>query len=237
MTRAGLVLVLALALSGCPGAEAPRETLTVFAAASLTDALQEAADAFAAERGCEVVTSFASSSALARQIEHGAPADVFVSANVKWMDHLEEQGRVEEGSRRTLVENELVFVGSGAVEDAERIALGDPDHVPAGMYAKEALVTRCEWEALEPRLVFTQDVRGALALVERGECALGIVYASDAQASEKVQVVQRIDPRTHSPIRYPLAVVKGRASPLTDAFVAYLLEQGARFERHGFNRA
>ena len=169
----------------------------------------------------------ASSARLARQIEHGAPADLFVSASAEWMDHLADRGELEVSSPRMLVGNSLVVVAS--TDDAAplalssgsllldrlgsgRLAVGDPEHVPAGRYAREALEHLDLWVDVAPRLAPAADVRAALMLVERGEAPLGVVYATDAGASDRVAVVASVPAGAHAPIEYPLAIVAGRAA-------------------------
>ncbi len=222
--------------------------VTVFAAASLTAA---AAEVFEGEAGTEVSLSFAASSVLARQIDAGAPADLFLSANRAWMDFLEQRGRIDTATRVDLLANRLAVVapaGSGldSVEIAGdfdfpgsfsgRLALGDPDHVPAGMYAKQALVGLGWWSRLEPRLAPAPDARAALVFVERGACSAGIVYTTDAAASDRVEVAAEIPDSLHEPILYPAAVVAGRDSPQVRAAMARMLSPAAAriFRRHGF---
>ena len=222
--------------------------VTVFAAASLTAA---AAEVFEGEAGTEVSLSFAASSVLARQIDAGAPADLFLSANRAWMDFLEQRGRIDTATRVDLLANRLAVVapagsGLGSVKIAGdfdfpgsfsgRLALGDPDHVPAGMYAKQALVGLGWWSRLEPRLAPAPDARAALVFVERGACSAGIVYATDAAASDRIEVAAEIPDSLHAPILYPAAVVAGRDSPQVRAAMARLLSPAAAgiFRRHGF---
>ena len=180
------------------------EKITVFAAASLTNALRDV-QRHIKEKNVDVVSSFASSSTLARQIEAGAPADLFISADQKWMDYAAEKKSIDPATRETLLGNSLVVVAPKASAQADitinketnwmsllnggRLAVGDPEHVPAGIYAKEALQKLGAWETLSPKLAPAEDVRGALALVERNETPLGIVYGSDAVASKGVKVV------------------------------------------------
>ena len=194
-----------LTLSVAGHALAEEGKVTVFAAASLTNAMQDIAKEYKKEKGVEVVSSFASSSTLARQIEAGAPADLFISADQKWMDYAVEKKSIDTASRATLLGNSLVVVAPKASAQDEidisdktdwtsllkggRLAVGDPEHVPAGIYAKEALQKLGAWETLSPKLAPAEDVRGALALVERSEAPLGIVYGSDAVASKGVKVV------------------------------------------------
>jgi molybdate transport system substrate-binding protein len=224
--------------------------VTVYAAASLTDVVQELADRFEAREGVRVRTSFAASSTLAQQILRGAPADLFLSANSDWMDHLEREGLLEPGSRRDLLSNGLVLVSPresplrigletgfdlpGAFEG--RLAVGDPDAVPAGIYARRALESLGHWEALRERLAVAAHVRAALALVERGECPLGAVYRTDAAMSEGVVVVAEFPEEATGPIVYPAAAIEGRLRPEVRAFLLSLFSAEARrvFEERGF---
>jgi molybdate transport system substrate-binding protein len=220
----------------------------VFAAASLRNALDEVAGAFPGPR---VLTSYAGSSSLARQIERGAPASVFISADLAWMDYLEAHGLIEPGTRHDLLGNRLVLIAPAATGSSARIergmplgrwlgaqgrlAIGQPDHVPAGKYAKAALEALGVWDEVKGRLAPTENVRVALALVARREAPLGIVYATDALAEPSVRVVGRFDPSLHPPIVYPAALVKGAGADAR-AFAAFLRQQPARrvFRKHGF---
>lgn len=227
---------------------ATQARVMVFAAASLRNALDEVAAAFPGPR---VLASYAGSSALARQIDRGAPAALFISADLAWMDYLEHRGRIEPGTRRNLLANRLVLIApasSGAAARIERgiplarwlgprgrLAMGNPDHVPAGRYAKAALEALDVWGEVRDRLAPTDNVRLALALVARGEAPLGIVYATDARAEPNVRVVGRFDASLHPPIVYPMALVKG-AGASARAFADFLQRETARriFEKHGF---
>ncbi|ENZ7339566.1 molybdate ABC transporter substrate-binding protein [Klebsiella aerogenes] len=226
--------------------------ITVFAAASLTNAMQDIAQAYKKERHVEVVSSFASSSTLARQIEAGAPADLFISADQKWMDYAVDKKSIDTATRTTLLGNSLVVVAPKASDRSDitindktdwasllqggRLAVGDPDHVPAGIYAKEALQKLGAWETLSPKLAPAEDVRGALALVERNEAPLGIVYGSDAVASKGVKVVGTFPEDSHKKVEYPLAIVDGHKNATVTAFYDYLKgpEASAIFKRYGF---
>jgi molybdate transport system substrate-binding protein len=238
----GLALLLPL-LAACGGAEAPERGPTVLAASSLQGALEEAAGAWTARGHPAPVLSFAATSALARQAEQGAPADLFVSADQDWMDTLEQEGLLRAGTRRDLLRNRLVLVtrrGGAARSIGElgdgRLALADPGAVPAGKYARAALESLGEWDALEGRIVPAENVRAALALVERGEAPLGIVYATDAIASERVEVLRELPEASHPPIRYPAAVLAGSEHPDAAGLLAFLSSAEAMriFERHGF---
>ena len=228
------------------------EKITVFAAASLTNALQEISAQYHKKTGVEVVSSFASSSTLARQINQGAPADLFISADQQWMDDVVAKKSVIDSTRYTLLGNDLVLIapnsaGEKAVTIAantdwkgllkgERLAVGDPDHVPAGIYAKEALQKLGAWDSVAPMLAPANNVRAALALVERNESPYGIVYGSDAVASHKVHVVGRFPENSHKPVEYPMAVVKEHQNAAVDAFYTYLQgpDAAAVFKQYGF---
>jgi molybdate transport system substrate-binding protein len=245
-----LAFVVAMALAG-PAAAADK--ITVFAAASLTDALNAIDAAYTAKTGVPVTASFASSSTLARQVEAGAPAQVFISADTKWMDYLDKKALIEPGTRQNVLGNKLALIApsDGAIGAVSinrnfdwghylgtqgRLAVGDPDHVPAGIYAKEALTNFGAWTMLEPRLARAEDVRGALALVERGDAPLGIVYVTDARASTHVKIVGVFPADSHSPIVYPFAIVKGAGTPAVQAYFRFLTGPEARtvFSRYGF---
>ena len=215
----------------------------VLAASSLQEAMTDAVEAWEAQGHPEPALSFAASSALARQVESGAPADIFVSADEAWMDELETNGLLRAGSRGDLLGNRLVAIapkGAAPIALADlgdgRLALADPEAVPAGRYAKAALETLGLWDGLEDNVVPAENVRAALALVERGEAALGIVYATDALASDRVQVVERLPAGSHPPIRYPVAILAASANPGAQALRAFLASREARaiFERRGF---
>jgi len=250
LTRSILPFVLVLALALAPTALRAAEVL-VFAAASTKDAVEEIGRLFAAAGLGEVTPVFAASSTLAKQIENGAPADLYLSADVRWMDYLAERDLVAPGSRIDLLGNRLALVaprnsdwtldlaaGAPLVErlGESRLAMGDPDHVPAGRYGKAALEALGFWSAVEPKLARASDVRAALALVERGEAAAGIVYTSDAAASKHVRVVDTFPASSHPAIVYPLARVAGHDRPEVLAFYDFLAGPEARavFADHGF---
>ena len=235
-----------------PASQQPRDApaLLVFAAASLGDALAQVDTAFTAQTGIPVRDSFAASSVLARQIEAGAPVDVFLSADPVWMDYLAQRGLLQRGSRRDLLGNALVLIAprdskvrlhiapgfdlAGALGDG-RLATGDPDSVPVGRYARAALMRLGVWSQVSGRLVAAENVRAALEYVARGEAPLGIVYGTDAQAEKRVRVVDVFSEDTHPPITYPVALT-ARASPLAARYAAFLEGAGAReiFVRAGF---
>lgn len=242
----------ALSVSLVSQALADNSKITVFAAASLTNALQDIATQYQKGKTVEVASSFASSSTLARQLEAGAPADLFISADQKWMDYAAGKDTIKTDTRETLLGNSLVVVAPKVSAQGDitinaktdwtallkggRLAVGDPDHVPAGIYAKEALQKLGAWETLSPKLAPAEDVRGALALVERDEAPLGIVYGSDAVASKGVKVVGTFPEDSHQKVEYPIAIVKGHDNPTVTAFYSYLKgpEAAAIFQRYGF---
>jgi len=242
---------LTLSLTGHALAEEGK--ITVFAAASLTNAMQDIAAEYKKEKNVDVVSSFASSSTLlARKIEAGAPADLFISADQKWMDYAAEKKSIDTATRETLLGNSLVVVAPKASAQGDltinkatdwtrllnggRLAVGDPEHVPAGIYAKEALQKLGAWESLSPKLAPAEDVRGALALVERNETPLGIVYGSDAVASKGVKVVGTFPEDSHKKVEYPVAIVDGHKNATVTAFYDYLKgpDASAIFKRYGF---
>jgi len=239
-------------LTAVLAAPGPTEAkILVFAAASTTGAVDEITEIFASRGLGEVRAAFAASSALASQIVAGAPADIYISASAEWMDYLVGEHAIEPESRVDLLTNELVLIApadsslSLRIElgfplaeglDGGRLAIGDPNHVPAGIYAKAALIDLGIWPALIDRLALTADVRAALALVELGEAAAGIVYATDATISSRVRVVDAFPADSHPPISYPAAIVVGRGRPEVRSFFAFLTsaEAAAVFARHGF---
>jgi len=244
-------LLLTLALLLAPLA-ARADGLTVFAAASLTDALKDIAAQWQAAGHAPFRASFASSSTLAKQIEQGAPANLFASADEKWMDDLAQHGMVADGTRSDLLGNDLVLVVpadkpthvaigpgfdlAGLLGPGGRLAVGDPAHVPAGIYAAQALHKLGLWDAVSQRLAPAEDVRSALLLVERGEAAAGIVYATDAAASSHVSVAGAFPPDSHDPIVYPFALTKAGDTPEARALLAFLRgpQAKAAFAARGF---
>lgn len=244
-----LMLIALLGLAACGAADDDRGPL-VLAPSSMQEAIEEAANAWAAQGHPRPVVSFAGTPSLARQVLQGAPADLFISADEAWMDELERAGRIEAGSRAELVGNRLVLVApaeraqplalepqafASALGDGP-LALADPAGVPAGRYGKAALESLGLWRAAEGRISASENVRAALALVERGEAPLGLVYASDADAEPRVTVVAELPERAHPPIRYPIALVAGAAHADAEPFRAFLLssEGQAIVRRHGF---
>lgn len=257
-------LLLALTLLSClgPGAAALRaEEVTIFAAASTTGALNEVVQAFEAQafkaradgpaKPAVVRAVFAASSTLAKQITQGAPADLFLSASAAWMDYLEKRAALDPASRVSLLSNRLALIAptasdlqlnlkaGAALIDAlgdGRLAMGDPDHVPAGIYGKAALSSLGLWNEIAKRTARAANVRAALAMVERGEAAAGIVYRSDALGRDSVRVIDLFPADSHPEIAYPLAVVQGRGSAAVQDFARFLKSEAALaiFRRHGF---
>jgi molybdate transport system substrate-binding protein len=225
--------------------------VTVFAAASLTDALKEAGAAYQKKTGHTAAFSFAASSVLAKQIEAASYADMFMSADLDWMDYLDNRGLIAHDTRHNLLGNKLVLIAPsdskvalkivphfdvmGALNGG-RLAIADPDTVPAGKYARSALTTLGVWNALVNHLAQAENVRVALAYVDRGETPLGIVYSTDAMADPKVRVVDTFPENTHAPILYPVALTKD-AKPVAKEFLDFLSGPEARaiFAKDGFD--
>jgi molybdate transport system substrate-binding protein len=236
--------------SALAGPVVPLQPVRIFAASSLTDALNEVGELWRARGAPAPVLVYGGSAMLARQIEAGAPADVYVTADPRWMDHLAQRGHVDARSRNPLLGNELVLVaprGQGFAISMKpgwdlasafdgRLCMGEPDVVPAGTYAREALQSLGWWKNIAGRVVGTDDVRTALAFVERRECAAGIVYATDARASDKVVVLARFPARSHAPIRYEFALVSGARPAARRLLEALRSDSAVRdvFVRHGF---
>ncbi len=258
MFRQLLARTLAPVALACLAACAPKSSapqpLVVLGAASLQEALQAEADAWAGRGHPRPTLSFAGSSALARQIERGAPADLFLSADEDWMDTVEKAGSIRAGTRHDLLSNSIVLIApraSPAAVDLSSaasfeaalgkgdLAMADPDAVPAGKYGKAALEHLGVWTALAPRVARAQNVRAALALVESGEAPLGIVYATDAAASKSVRVLATFSADSHPPIRYPVAILAGSTNPQAGPFEAFLESPKGRaiFARFGFGTA
>jgi len=248
----GLLLLTCLLCGQVPAAAAGRAPV-VLAAASLQEALTDAAAAWEAKGHPRPVIAFAASSALARQIEAGAPADLFISADEAWMDHVARRGLLRPKSRAAFLSNRLVLIaprsstarltiGRGfplaRALGTGRLAMADPDSVPAGKYGKAALASLGVWAQVESRLARAENVRAALVLVERGEAPFGIVYATDARASAKVRVVGTFAVGSHPPITYPLALLRRSTNPEAVRFRTFLLSREGRaiFARRGFAR-
>ncbi|BCJ89786.1 molybdate ABC transporter substrate-binding protein [Terrihabitans soli] len=240
---------LALALVAVP---ASAQDVTVFAAASLKNALDDAAGQWTAETGKKAVISYAASSALAKQITEGAPADIFISADLAWMDHVEKAGLVADGTRKSLLGNSIVLIApkdskvsvklvpgvdlAAALGADGKLAMADVAAVPAGKYGKAALEKLGAWAGVEGKVAQAENVRAALALVSRGEAPLGIVYKTDAAADSSVKIVDTFPKDSHPEIVYPVAQIKTSKSPDAAAFLNYLRSPKAvaAFEKQGF---
>ncbi len=249
LKAAGLAVALAAALSPAP---AQSKDVVVLAAASLKNALDEASATWTKETGKTAKISYAASPALARQIEAGIPADIFISADVPWMDHVAERKLINAPSRSDFVGNQLVLVAPGnskidlkiekgfglrtALGDG-RLAMGNVDAVPAGRYGKAALEALGVWRSVADRLAQAENVRMALTLVSRGEAPLGIVYRTDAASDPNVRIVGLFPDGTHPPIVYPMALLSTSTNPDAQAFVDFLKSPKARsfFEKQGFS--
>src|ERR1700688_1109375 len=246
----GLILWLSSFSLTSFAAAAEKPSITVFAAASLTNVLQELGDGFTKTTSIPVRFSFAARSALARQIENGSPADVFLSADLEWMDYLQTHNLIQPDSRHNVIGNRLVLIAPTdskiklkiepgfALADAlgkGRLATGDPDAVPAGRYAREALTTLGVWAEVADRLVRADSVRSALAFVDRGEAPLGIVYDTDALIDKHVRVVDVFPDNSHLPIVYPIALTR-RANGDAAKFVDYVRGPAGQvaFKAYGF---
>lgn len=237
-----LLLTLVLALPAATRVAESSERVTVFAAASLKEALGEIAQSFRAETGQRITISLAGSSQLARQIQAGAPADIFVSANADWMDVLERDGLLVPGTRFDLAGNQLVLIAPAgsvpfALESGLNLAaqLGDgrlvvalTNAVPAGIYARQALVDLGLWDQVVDRLAETDSVRAALALVALGEAPLGVVYTTDAMIEPRVSVIATFRAAEHDPIVYPAARIANRENRAADTFLTWLQGPKAR---------
>ena len=244
-----LPLMLSSAVWSTP-APAQGQNLIVFAAASLKDALDEVNVAYQTEEGRQTATSYAASSTLAKQIEAAAPADIFISADLDWMDYLAKRNLIKPETRANLLGNRLVLIApadsAGELGIAPnfplapalgngRLAIADPN-VPAGRYAKAALESLGVWSSVADRLAPAENVRATLALVSRGEAPLGIVYQTDAVADKGVKILGTFPENTHPPVIYPVAAVAISTNPGTPRYIALLRSSAARpiFEKHGF---
>jgi molybdate transport system substrate-binding protein len=259
LQRTNLIAALAALFVFCASPYAARaqqnpqdKSILVFAAASMKNALDDVDAAFAKQTGVAVVASYDASSALMKQIEQGAPADVFISADLKWMDYGSEKKLIDDKTRMNLLGNKLVLIagkesklgdvtiGSGldlaGLIGQGRIATGDVRAVPVGIYAKAALQKLGLWNAVEPKLAMVGNVRAALVLVARGEAPLGIVYATDAKVEPAVKVIGTFPDDSHEPIVYPVAAT-ATAKPASAAYLAFLRSTAARaiFEHYGFS--
>jgi len=235
-----------------PGARAQsRADVTIFAAASLQDALDELAREYARQGRGKAALSYAGSPMLARQIEKGAPADIFISADTDWMDYLAKLGMIKIETRFDLLSNRLVLVAPAESQATlkigprfplanllgdRRLAMADPDSVPAGKYGRAAFEALGVWQELAPKVARAENVRAALALVARGEAPFGVVYRSDALAERRVRTVGEFPATLHPRIVYPAAIVAGSRSKIAYEYLRYLRSIAARavWQRHGF---
>lgn len=250
--RICLAAAVALAAFVAPHLAAAEDgKIIVFAAASLKGPLDDAAAAFNAEKGGDIAISYAGSSALAKQIESGAPADFFISADLDWMDYVEKATLVKEGTRSNWLGNTLVLVApadsastlritpgfdlTGAIADG-KLAMADVKAVPAGKYGKAALEKLGVWTSVEAKVAQAENVRTALALVATGEAPFGIVYQTDATAEPKVKVIDTFPEDSHQPIIYPIAQLTRSTAPLAADFLAFLKSPAATalFDKAGF---
>jgi len=247
----GLVLAALAFVAFGFTAPASAAEIIVFAAASLKDALDQAAKTYQAQTGDTVKISYAASSALAMQIESGAPAAMFISADLDWMDYLQQRNLIQPATRKSLLGNRLVMAApadtdvkidikpgfdlAGALKGG-RLAMADPDSVPAGKYGKAALEKLRVWSSVSDKIARTDNVRASLLLVSRKEAPLGIVYATDVAADPGTKVAAVFPPDTHPPIVYPIALTKEGNDPSAAKFLAFLSSAPARpiFEKQGF---
>jgi len=252
LTRAAALLLLALYATWSPLAFAA--DVTVFAAASLKEALDEQAKQFDAGTGSKTIVSYAASNALAKQIEAGAPADIFISADLDWMDYVAQRKLIVPGTRVNLLRNTLVLIApasskaslkiapgfdiAGAL-GAEKLAMANPDSVPAGKYGKSALEKLGVWAGIEKQIARAENVRAALALVARGEAPFGVAYSTDALSDRGVRIVGTFPPDTYPPIVYPAALLVSRKSAAGKPLLDYLRSTPARavWEKYGFGSA
>jgi molybdate transport system substrate-binding protein len=252
---ARLIATAALIAAALPlsHAVAQEKSLTVFAAASLKNALDDTNAAFTKATGVKVTASYAASSALAKQIEQGAPADVFVSADLQWMDYVAEHKLIKPDTRVNLLGNKLVLIASkdSKLDKVEigngfdiaklagdgRIAVADVKAVPAGLYAKTALEKLGGWAAAEPKLAMAENVRATLAFVARGETPLGIVYETDAKVEPKVKIVGIFPESSHPPVVYLVAATAASGNPAVSRYLDFLRTGAAKaiFEKYGFS--
>jgi molybdate transport system substrate-binding protein len=248
----GTLFVGFLAAIATPPATAA--DLTVFAAASLKEALDDQAKQFEATTGNKVIVSYAASNTLAKQIESGAPADIFISADLDWMDYLDQRHLLAPNTRYNLLRNSIVLIapassastlkvapnfGLAAALGSDKLAMANPDSVPAGRYGKSALESLGVWSSVDKQVARAENVRAALALVSRGEAPFGIVYRTDAAAHKGVRVVDAFPPDSHPPIIYPAALVATSKSSAAKDLLGFLRAPSARpvWEKYGFDVA
>jgi molybdate transport system substrate-binding protein len=243
--------LLALVLTCLAATSASAASVVVFGAASLREALDAQAKQFESATGHKVVVSYAASNTLARQIEAGAPVDLFISADLDWMDYLDRKVLLMPGTRVDVLRNALVLIAPASSKSvlkigpgfdlpdalgSRRLAMGNPDSVPAGKYGKSALESLGMWRSVEKRVARAENVRAALALVSRGEAPFGIVYATDAYADKRVRIVDTFPASSHPPIVYPAAILASSKSAAAKTLLDYLRTTPARatWERYGF---
>jgi molybdate transport system substrate-binding protein len=254
--RRHALAAIAAILTGAIGyplaAAAQNKTITIFAAASMKNALDDINAAFTGQTGIKAVTSYAASSALIKQIENGAPADVFASADLDWMDYGTQKKLIKDDTRINLLGNRLVLVAPrdsrtdnvtiapgfdlAKLAGAGRVVTADVRAVPVGKYAKAALQKLGAWAAVEPKMAMAENVRAALALVARGEAVLGIVYSTDAKVEPNVKVIGTFPEDSHPPIVYPMAMTT-TAKPEAAQYLSFLRSQASKdiFDRYGFS--
>lgn len=246
-----ILLCTALGWVASTGLAQEQSAVRVYAAASLKNALDELAQRYEAHGEGKVVVSYAASSALARQIENGAPADIFVSADLDWMNYLEKRNLLRAGTRVNLVRNQIVLIASAdnkaslvigprfplaTLLGGRRLAMADPDHVPAGKYGKAALAALEIWPSVSRKIARGENVRAALQFVARGEAPFGIVYRTDAMAERNVRIVGAFPADSHPPIVYPAAILAGSKNRGAEKFFVFLKSSEAAniFRKHGF---
>lgn len=244
-----IIITCAFYISGCSRQGQEASGITVCAAASLREALNEIGPDFEKDNGIKLTFNFGASGTLQKQIEEGAPADLFISAGKKQMDVLEKKALVDKESRKDLLGNSLVLIISNEykgkiktvsdlVSEAERISIGEPESVPAGNYAKDSLVNMGLWDKLNSKIVYAKDVKQVVAYVEAGEAAAGIVYNSDAAVLKNSSIVQVFDESLHKPIVYPAAIVTAsKEKEAAELLLDYLQSESAGqvFEKYGFD--
>lgn len=248
---ARIAFCLVLSSSAGSPAVAQAKDLVVFAAASLKNALDDVNAAYQRQKGMRATTSYAASSALAKQIEAGAPADIFISADLDWMDYLDREKLIKPGTRANLLSNKIVLIAPAASSAAVtitpnfplaqllgdgRLAMADPASVPAGKYGKAALEALGVWSQVSAKVAAAENVRAALLFVARGEAPFGIVYATDAAVETSVKIVAAFPEDTHPAIVYPIAIVAASANPDAASYLAFVESDAARpaFEKQGF---
>lgn len=233
-------------------AAAPKDKIIVFCAASTTNAINDICSLFFNQHHIRVVPSFASSSTLARQIENGAPAHIYLSANLKWMDYLDNQHMLESKTRINVLKNQIVLIAPidsqfdhikiemnpllAMIRGSGHLAMGDLDHVPAGIYGRQAMIHFGVWGQVKSKIVRTKDVRAALVLAARGEVPLAIVFSTDTIVSDQVKTIGIFPGNSHSPIVYPAAIISGKNTPNAQQFLNFLISDAASkvFKTYGF---